>query len=248
MQHSRLTKIVFTVGSVMSDEQAIRALFKPRVNAFRLNFRHGIQAEHAQRVEVLCKLEKEFTRPTGVLFDLRGLKPSLGRFFGGKAIPVCGESFRLDSHIESGDLNRVGLPHPEIFAVLQPSSELQLDGRRLRLRVGPCGVDFADTTDIVGGIISERKRLDVPVVRTQEAVKVLTTKLTAKGSAFHSMPIMEAYKAKTCHREQALRGPMLFRSGLRAVLDASSTDGCWGCQESGRRYNHAYVMIKRASP
>ena len=43
--------------------------------------------------------------------------------------------FRLDLDPAPGDQTRVNLPHPEIFAVLQPGQELLLDDGRIRLRV-----------------------------------------------------------------------------------------------------------------
>ena len=164
MQHSRLAKIVITLGPATSDEPTMRALFELGVNVFRLNFSHGTQAEHAQRVQVLRKLEQEFGRPIGVLLDLQGPKLRLGTFQGGKALLLRDASFRLDMQNAPGDAQRVALPHPEIFAALQPGSELLLDDGRLRLRVEQCGSDYADTRVMVGGPISDRKGLNVPSV------------------------------------------------------------------------------------
>ena len=56
------------------------------------------------------------------------------------------------------------LLRPEIFAALQPGTELLLDDGKLRLRVDRYGTDFAATTVIVGGPISDRKGVSVPSV------------------------------------------------------------------------------------
>ncbi len=40
---------------------------------------------------------------------------------------------------------RAPLPHPEIFAALQPGTDLLLDDGKVRLRVIDCGADFAET-------------------------------------------------------------------------------------------------------
>jgi pyruvate kinase len=56
----------------------------------------------------------------------------------------------------------VGLPHPEILSVLRPGHDLLLDDGKIRLRVEECGPDFAETTILTGGPLSDRKGVNVP--------------------------------------------------------------------------------------
>ena len=76
----------------------------------------------------------------------------------------AGAAFRLDLDPTPGSTTRAPLPHPEIFAALVPDTDLLLDDGKLRLRVRACGPDFAETTVIVGGKLSERKGVNVPGV------------------------------------------------------------------------------------
>jgi pyruvate kinase len=164
MRRARSAKIVATLGPATSNEQAIRALFERGVDVFRLNFSHGTQADHAERLATIRRLEKEVGRPIGVLLDLQGPKLRLGTFTGGKAQLEAGSKFRVDLHPAEGNATRAPLLHPEIFAALQPGTDLLLDDGKLRLRVDRCGPDFADTTVVVGGPISDRKGVNVPSV------------------------------------------------------------------------------------
>ena len=164
MKRQRSAKIVATLGPAASDAQGIRALFERGVDVFRLNFSHGSQADHARRLEMIRALEKEVGRPIGVLLDLQGPKLRLGTFEGGKAQLDAGARFRLDMDKTSGDATRAPLLHPEIFAALQKGTELLLDDGKLRLRVDDHGADFAETTVLVGGPISDRKGVNVPSV------------------------------------------------------------------------------------
>jgi len=164
MKRTRRARIVATLGPASSDEAAIRALFEAGVDVFRLNFSHGTQAEHAQRLASIRRLEVEFGRPIGVLLDLQGPKLRLGTFVGGRAHLVAGSSFRLDLNPEPGDAHRAPLPHPEIFAALQPGAELLLDDGKLRLRVETRTAEHAQTTVLTGGPISDRKGVNVPSV------------------------------------------------------------------------------------
>ena len=164
MKRARRARIVATLGPVSSNEAAIRGLFEAGVDVFRLNFSHGSQDDHAQRVKIIRKLEVEFDRPIGVLIDLQGPKLRLGVFAEGKAQLIAGARFRLDLNPAPGDAQRAPLPHPEVFEALQPGTELLLDDGKLRLRVDTCGPGFASTTVLVGGPVSDRKGVNVPGV------------------------------------------------------------------------------------
>src|SRR5262249_34852547 len=102
--------------------------------------------------------------PVGVLADLQGPKLRVGVFASGPVQLEKGAAFRLDLSDEPGSAQRATLPHREIFAALKPGSSLLLDDGKLRLSVKRCGPDFAETEVVVGGMLSERKGVNVPDV------------------------------------------------------------------------------------
>ena len=159
--HQRNAKIIAMLGPSSSDEQTIRALFLAGVDVFRLNFSHGSQADHAERLALIRRLEQEFSRPIAVLQDLQGPKLRLGRFVGGGAQLEVGAAFRLDMDPAPGDASRARLPHPEIFAAVEAGTELLLDDGKIRLRISRRGADFAEATVLAGGPISDRKGVNV---------------------------------------------------------------------------------------
>ncbi len=162
MKRARRARIVATLGPATSGEAPIRALFETGVDVFRLNFSHGSHADHAQRVKSIRRLEADVGRPIGILLDLQGPKLRLGTFVDGTALLRAGAPFRLDLDPKPGDARRAPLLHPEIFAALEPGTELLLDDGKLRLRVNACRPDSAETTVVVGGPISNRKGVNVP--------------------------------------------------------------------------------------
>ena len=164
MRRTRNAKIVATLGPASSDVAMMRKLFLAGVDVFRLNFSHGSADEHRKRFDALRELELEFGRPIAILADLQGPKLRVGVFADGPVTLVEGAAFRLDLDGSLGDVKRVSLPHPEIFAALVPGAELLLDDGKLRLSVERCGEDFAETRVVVGGLLSERKGVNVPGV------------------------------------------------------------------------------------
>src|SRR5215475_1192674 len=82
---SRKVKILATLGPASSDAKIIRKLLMAGADAFRINMSHGDQKQKAKLVSHIRALEKEFHRPTTILFDLQGPKLRVGHFEGGKA-------------------------------------------------------------------------------------------------------------------------------------------------------------------
>lgn len=174
MRRTRNAKIVATLGPASSDKDTVRQLFLAGVDVFRLNFSHGSHDDHRARFHALRELEQETGRPIAILADLQGPKLRVGVFADGPVQLAEGAPFRLDLDTTPGTAERVGLPHPEIFAALVPGADLLLDDGKLRLVVETCGPDFANTRVAVGGRLSERKGVNVP------GVVLPITALTAK--------------------------------------------------------------------
>ncbi|CAJ0790636.1 Pyruvate kinase [Ralstonia psammae] len=165
MRRLRNAKIVATLGPASTTLDVIDALFEAGADVFRLNFSHGTHDDHRKRLETIRAVERERGRPIGVLLDLQGPKLRIGTFVDGPVQLTSGAAFRLDlDHDAPGTCERVSLPHPEIFAALHKDTELLLDDGKIRLRVDNCGVDFAETTVINGGTLSDRKGVNVPGV------------------------------------------------------------------------------------
>jgi pyruvate kinase len=164
MRRNRNVKIIATLGPASSSPDVIKSLFEAGADVFRLNMSHGqhehIRAQHG----AIRRLEKEMNRPIGILVDLQGPKLRVGAFSEGEVELVTGASFRLDLDDAPGDASRAPLPHPEIFAALEPGTPLLLDDGRIRLRVDVANPKFADTNVEVGGILSDRKGVNVPDV------------------------------------------------------------------------------------
>lgn len=165
MRRQRNAKIVATLGPASTSAETIDALFEAGADVFRLNFSHGTHDDHKQRLATIREVEQRRRRPVGVLLDLQGPKLRIGTFAEGPIQLSAQAKFRLDlDQNVPGTSERVSLPHPEIFAALQEGTELLLDDGKLRLRVDRCGSDFAETTVINGGTLSDRKGVNVPGV------------------------------------------------------------------------------------
>lgn len=165
MRRNRNAKIVATLGPASRDREVIETLFRAGADVFRLNFSHGTHEEHRGRFEIIRAIEKEVGRPIGVLMDLQGPKLRIGTFANGPVKLEPGAAFHLDvDRDRPGDATRVALPHPEIFSALAEGTELLLDDGRIRLRVERFTAHQAETRVLTGGLLSDRKGVNVPGV------------------------------------------------------------------------------------
>ena len=160
----RKVKILATLGPASSDPKMIRKLMLAGADAFRINMSHGDRRQKARLVEHIRALEKEFRRPTTIVFDLQGPKLRVGHFEGGAAVVEKGARFILDRDSAPGDGGRVQLPHPELFEAVKAGARILIDDGKIRLTVVEVDESQIVTEVAVGGRISDNKGVNVPNV------------------------------------------------------------------------------------
>ncbi|MFL6725149.1 MAG: pyruvate kinase, partial [Sphingomicrobium sp.] len=160
----RKVKILATLGPASADPRMIRKLLLAGADAFRINMSHGDQKQKAKLVEHIRALEKEFRRPSTILFDLQGPKLRVGHFAGGRTALQTGSRFIFDQQEKAGDSKRVQLPHAELFESIRPGTSILIDDGKVRLNVLEADERQIVTEVKVGGAVSDNKGVNVPDV------------------------------------------------------------------------------------
>ncbi len=164
LRRHRRTKIIATLGPASGTPEMLAQLFLAGADVFRLNFSHGSHENHARSIEMIRALEKRFLRPIAILADVQGPKLRVGQFQSGRVQLQAGQNFMLDMNPAPGDTRRVCLPHPEILAAAEIGATLLLDDGKLRLRVTRKRDDHLMTEIMNGGVLSDRKGVNIPDV------------------------------------------------------------------------------------
>ncbi|MFZ1096751.1 MAG: pyruvate kinase, partial [Xanthobacteraceae bacterium] len=162
MRRLRRTKIVATLGPASSGQSVIAKLFTAGADVFRINMSHTSHERMRELVAAIRAVETEHGRPIGILVDLQGPKLRVGSFANGPATLIKGETFVLDGDSRPGDAARVHLPHPEIFAAVEPGHTLLLDDGKIRLVATEVEGERIVTRVEVGGKLSDRKGVSLP--------------------------------------------------------------------------------------
>lgn len=158
----RKVKILATIGPASRSPEMLERLVRAGADAFRLNMSHGTHADHEPVVTAIRALEKQFARPIAILADLQGPKLRVGTFAEGQAVIRHSGHFVLDRDPAPGDHNRVCLPHPELFGIMERGQRLLINDGKIRLKVLEADENRILCSAEVGGVISDRKGVNVP--------------------------------------------------------------------------------------
>ena len=152
----------------------VERLFLAGVDVFRINMSHSSHEGSKTLYNTVRACAARHRHPIGILADLQGPKFRIGEFQAGRVQVPSKSIFRFDRAEVLGDVNRVFLPHTQIFDAIQPGHNLVLDDGKLRMRV----IEKSDvqivTEVMTGGMLASRKGISMP--DTLLAISPLTEK------------------------------------------------------------------------
>ena len=68
----RKTKIVCTIGPASANEETLSQMCLAGMNVARLNFSHGTQAEHLEKINLIKKVREKLGLPIAIMLDTKG--------------------------------------------------------------------------------------------------------------------------------------------------------------------------------
>jgi pyruvate kinase len=158
----RRTKIVATLGPASDSPERLRALVAAGMDAARLNFSHGTQADHAERARRVREVEAEVGRPIALIADLQGPKIRVGALkepiflTRGEEVTLCAEESATDGELPVA---------PAVIGdVLKPGHDVLIDDGLVRLRVEAVESGRARCAVVIGGKITSHKGVNLPGV------------------------------------------------------------------------------------
>lgn len=161
----RRAKIVCTLGPASNDLDTIIRLIEAGMDVARLNFSHGSHDDHRAVYARVREAAKIVGRPVAILQDLQGPKIRVGTFPNGPVMLEGGQKFRLSTKPVDGSAEQVYVNYEPLARDVQPGELIMINDGLIQLRVVKTS-DFAVDTEVdVGGLISNRKGLNLPDTR-----------------------------------------------------------------------------------
>ena len=160
-----LTKIIATLGPASSDKASLRRLLEHGVSVVRFNFSHGSFEEHAARLTLVRRLEKELGRPIAVLGDLPGPKIRITHVEGGGIELVKGQDFIIrceQSAAIPGAVPVFGCTYERIVEEVAPGHRVLINDGAVRGLVVEQSDDEIRCRVTVGGLVTTGKGVNLP--------------------------------------------------------------------------------------
>ncbi len=161
----RKAKILATLGPASREQSVIESLIEAGANGVRINMSHGTRKEKSEDIKSARAAAAKLNRPLAVLVDLSGPKIRTRQLKDGQPVTLhAGDQFTLTTRDVVGDESQVATNYPDLARVVEPGTRLLLDDGAIALVV-----ESTTKTDVVcriinGGILGERKGINLPGV------------------------------------------------------------------------------------
>ena len=163
---TRKTKIVCTIGPASASREMLKKLILAGMNVARLNFSHGTYEEHEKVVRAVRSLSEKLGKPVAILQDLQGPKIRTGRFEGGSVVLEAREEWVVTPRRTVGKKGTLPVNYPGIANELGKGDRILLSDGEMELEVlARKGPDLLCRV-ITGGVLGERKGVNLPDVKT----------------------------------------------------------------------------------
>ncbi len=162
----RKAKIVATIGPASRDPLMLLALLEAGMDVGRLNFSHGEHSQHAQVIRDLRRLTTIRRRSLAILADLPGPKIRTGRLEHGKPVELrAGQKLVLTGQDIVGNSGRIGINYRHLAADVRAGNRILLADGLIELRVQETSGPEVHCRVVNGGVLGERKGVNLPGVK-----------------------------------------------------------------------------------
>lgn len=159
------TKIVCTLGPASDNYDTILKMSQAGMNIVRLNFSHGTHEEHAARIALVRKVEKENGINLGILLDTKGPEIRLGDFEKGEEKYQKGEIVTIQREDILGTHDRFTIQCKELFDDVKKGNFILVNDGKQRLTVLENDGNEMKCRVEVNGILASKKGCNVPGVK-----------------------------------------------------------------------------------
>jgi pyruvate kinase len=161
LRHRR-TKIIATIGPASQEPEVLQKLVEMGVDVFRLNMSHGDHDSHRKAYAAVRSAAARQSRHVAILADLCGPKIRVGTFKNGAMVLAPGQSVLVTTRYVQGGDGVIPSQYRALARDARPGGRLLLSDGELELIVDDIAGDDLHCTVIHGGIITDRKGINLP--------------------------------------------------------------------------------------
>jgi pyruvate kinase len=158
-------KILATIGPASRDPRVLEEMLAAGINGVRINMSHGTREEKTNDIALARAAAEKTGRPLAVLVDLSGPKIRTGMLRNHLPLTLqANQQFIITSQEVEGDNQRVSTNYADMPRDVHPGARVLLDDGAIELRVESANESEIVTRVINGGVLGERKGINLPGV------------------------------------------------------------------------------------
>lgn len=159
------TKIICSIGPASCDVEVMSQMVNVGMNVARINFSHATEEEKKNVVSTVKKVREITGKNIAILYDTKGPEFRNGMMENGEVKLEEGKDIRVVKDNVLGNEERFSVNHPQALDSLEKGSVILLENGLMKIEVISKEEDGVTCKIINGGILGNKKSLNVPGVK-----------------------------------------------------------------------------------
>lgn len=159
------TKIICTIGPASSTMEVLRKMMENGMDVARFNLSHASHSFCHEVIEKIRRLEQEYHKTIGILFDTNGPELRLGSMEGGAVFLKLDQMVRVYGEDCAGTEEQISIHYPNLVDDVRVGTELLLSDGKVILMVEGKEKDALYCRVVQEGFIYSHRSVHIPTIR-----------------------------------------------------------------------------------
>ena len=159
------TKIICSIGPASCNPDVMEKMVYAGMNVARINFSHATLEEKQGVVASVKEVRSRTGEHIAILYDTKGPEFRNGMLENGEVNLVSGKNIRVVKEEVLGNEERFSVNYPQAIDSLKIGDVILLENGLMKIEVVSCEDDGVTCKIITGGVLGNKKSLNVPNVK-----------------------------------------------------------------------------------
>lgn len=159
------TKIITSIGPASNEPEVFEKMVLNGANVARINFSHATIEEREKAVSTVKEVRNKLNNNIAILYDTKGPEFRNGNLEGDEINLVPGKTIKIVKDKVLGNEERFSVNYPEVLDNLEVGNTILLENGLMKIEVIEKEGDFVNCKIISGGVLGNKKSLNVPNVK-----------------------------------------------------------------------------------
>ncbi len=159
------TKIITSIGPASNEPEVFEKMVLNGANVARINFSHATIEEREKAVSTVKEVRNKLNTNIAILYDTKGPEFRNGNLEGDEINLVPGKTIKIVKDKVLGNEERFSVNYPEVLDNLEVGNTILLENGLMKIEVIEKEEDFVNCKIISGGVLGNKKSLNVPNVK-----------------------------------------------------------------------------------